>query len=38
MQQEDPPILKTWNNLYLLVAGALVFMIVFLYLFTQYFQ
>jgi hypothetical protein len=38
MQQEDPPILKTWKNLYLLVAATLVFMIIFLYLFTRYFQ
>ncbi len=38
MPQENPPILKTWNNLYALVIGVLVVVIVLLYFFTKYFE
>ncbi len=36
--EEKPPILKTWKNVYLLVIGTLVVIIVSLYLFTQYYK
>lgn len=35
--QEKPPFFKTWANVYALVAGTLVVLIVLFYLFTQYF-
>lgn len=38
MSEEKPPILKTWTNLYALVIGVLVIVIVVLYLLTQYFK
>jgi hypothetical protein len=34
---EESPILGTWRNVYTLVAGALFFLIVLFYVFTQYF-
>ena len=34
-QEEKPPILKTWTNVYVLVIGSLVLIIFLLYLFTQ---
>ncbi len=37
-EDENPPILKTWKNVYALVIGSLVFFILFLYLFTKYFE
>jgi len=37
-QEEPSPILKTWKNVYALVIGVLVVVIIFLYLFTQYFK
>jgi hypothetical protein len=38
MEEEKPPILNSWRNLYALVIGVLVVIIVLLYCFTQYFQ
>jgi|LakMenEpi03Aug12_release.lakeMendotaPanAssembly.Ray.scaffolds.fasta_scaffold152159_2 hypothetical protein len=38
MKEEKPPLLKTWNQLYGLVIGVLLLLIVLLYAFTQYFQ
>jgi hypothetical protein len=38
MAEERPPILKTWKNLYALVIGVLVILIVLFYLFTKYFE
>jgi hypothetical protein len=38
MPHEKPPILNTWTNIYLLVIGFLVVIIVFLYLFTGFFR
>jgi len=38
MEDEKPPILGSWRNLYLLLAGVLVFIIVSLYFFTKYFE
>ncbi|HYG17198.1 MAG TPA: hypothetical protein VEC12_15685 [Bacteroidia bacterium] len=37
-EEENPPILKTWNNVYALVVGVLVVVIISLYIFTQYFE
>jgi hypothetical protein len=37
-EQDKPPILKTWNNVYLLVTAVLVVLIIFFYLFTRYFE
>lgn len=36
-EEERPPFLRTWNNVYALVMGTLVVLIVLFYLFTQYF-
>ncbi|MDF2456964.1 MAG: hypothetical protein K0R51_2957 [Cytophagaceae bacterium] len=36
-EEEKPPFLGSWNNVYALVIGSLVCMIVLFYLFTQYF-
>lgn len=36
--EEKPPILKTWSNVYLLVIGTLVAIIISLYFFTQYYK
>jgi hypothetical protein len=38
MTEEKPPILKTWKNLYALVIGVLVILIVVFYLFTKHFK
>ena len=35
---ENPPILKTWRNVYTLVIVVEVAVIIFLYFFTQYFK
>ncbi len=37
-EEEKPPILKTWNNLYLLVFLNLVILIIFFYIFTKVFE
>lgn len=37
-KEEKPPFLKTWNNVYLLVIGTLVGIIISLYLFTQIYK
>lgn len=37
-QEEKPPILGTWRNVYALVIGALIFLMLVFYLFTQYFK
>jgi len=36
--EEKPPILGTWANVYALVIGSLVLVIIGLYLFTRYFS
>jgi hypothetical protein len=36
--EEKPPILKTWNTIYLLVFLNLVILIIFFYLFTKVFE
>lgn len=38
MEDEKPPILKSWRNLYLLVIGAHILVMVLLYLFTNIFK
>jgi len=38
MQQEPSPILKTWRNVYALVIGLLVVIIIALYFLTDYFK
>lgn len=35
---EKPPLLKNWTNVYALVIGVEVIVILFLYFFTQYFK
>lgn len=37
-ENERPPILKSWKNLYALVIGVEVLIVLFLYFFTQYFK
>jgi len=37
MKEEKPPILKSWKNLYALVIGTLVVLIVLFYFFTKHF-
>lgn len=37
-ESEHPPFLKTWKNVYLLVLGVEVILILALYLFTAYFK
>ena len=37
-ENEQPPILKTWNNLYALVIGFLFVLIVLFYVLTQTFS
>lgn len=37
-EEEKSPILKNWKNVYALVIGVLVIVIVFLYLLTQHFK
>jgi hypothetical protein len=36
--REGKPILNKWSNVYMLLAGVLVLVIVFLYLFTRHFE
>lgn len=36
--QDKPPILKTWKNVYALVIGVLVLLIVLFYFFTKHFE
>lgn len=38
MSEENPPLLKRWRNLYALVIGTLVVIIICLYYFTEYFK
>lgn len=38
MDQEKPPILGSWRNVYALVVGTLVALIILFYLFTAYFE
>jgi hypothetical protein len=38
MEEEKPPFLKSWRNVYLLVVLVLVVQIVVYYLFTKYFE
>ncbi|HSD64213.1 MAG TPA: hypothetical protein VLB50_10460 [Ignavibacteriaceae bacterium] len=35
---EKPPFLKTWNNIYILVFITLVILIIFFYIFTKVFE
>jgi hypothetical protein len=37
-KDEKPPFLKTWRNVYALVIGTLVVLIILFYLFTKYFE
>lgn len=37
-EEEKPPILKTWNNIYTLVFLNLVVLIIFFYIFTKVFE
>jgi hypothetical protein len=37
-EESPPPFLKTWNNLYTLVLGNLVVLIVLFYIFTKVFE
>lgn len=37
-EEERPPVLKTWNNVYLLVFLNLVVLIIFFYIFTKVFE
>jgi hypothetical protein len=37
-EEEKPPILKTWNNIYTLVFLNLVILIIFFYIFTKVFE
>jgi len=36
-EADSPPILRTWQNVYALVTGALVLQIILFYIFTLYF-
>ncbi|MCD6068223.1 MAG: hypothetical protein K0S33_3049 [Bacteroidetes bacterium] len=38
MEEERSPLLGSWRNVYLLVAGVLVLVITGLYFFTEYFN
>ncbi len=38
MTEEKSPILRTWKNVYALVIGVLVVLIVLFYLFTKHFE
>ena len=38
MENEKPPILKIWKNLYLLVVAELIVVIILLYFFTKYYE
>lgn len=37
-EEEKPPVLKTWNNIYTLVFLNLVILIIFFYIFTKVFE
>ncbi len=37
-KEDSPPILGSWTKIYLLVLGNLAFLILLLYLFTNYFS
>ncbi len=37
-EEEKPPVLKTWNNIYALVFLNLVVLIIFFYIFTKVFE
>lgn len=36
--QEKPPFLKTWGNVYALLTGTLVVLMLLFYLFSKYFE
>lgn len=36
--EEKPPFLKSWANVYALVAGTLIVLMVLFYLFSEYFK
>ncbi len=38
LEEENPPVLKTWNNVYLVVFLNLVVLIIFFYIFTKVFE
>lgn len=38
LEEEKSPILKSWRNVYALVIGVLVAVIISLYFFTQYYK
>ena len=38
MPEEKPPILKTWNRVYLMVIGVLVALIIVFYFITKHFE
>lgn len=38
MEDEKPPLLKTWKNLYILVTVTLIVIVVLLYFFTKHFS
>lgn len=37
-EEEKPPILRTWRNVYALVIGVLVLLMVLFYFFTKHFE
>jgi hypothetical protein len=37
-EDEKPPILGSWNNIYILVLSVFVLIVILLFLFTWYFQ
>jgi len=37
-EEEKPPVLKTWNNIYLIVFLTLVILVIFFYIFTKAFD
>lgn len=37
-KDEKPPFLNTWGNVYVLVVGTLVVLIILFYLFTKHFE
>lgn len=37
-EEERPPILGTWRNVYTLVIGTLIALIILLFFFTRYFE
>lgn len=38
MMEEKPPFLKNWFNVYALVIGTLILLIIFFYVFTRWFE